>query len=239
MRIAEAELAEEIAAAGVLTVLDGTLAAVRAPRHSDRRLRQDAPPADSCRPSVTHEVPRIAGGQRTSLFLNRQGQVDRAYSCYLRLADAEPPTSPVGGHRAHRTAGIRQSRHGLRPDRTQSRPVAPPLCGRRPRDPRAPQNLQPIGALERQLRHHLGDPALAVRAVREAVRRCVPSRVDDRSPGEPAAPAGASPDDAVGPPSTGRRRAARAASTSCSTTDAIVQLDDLVTTSRLSRTAPT
>ena len=31
MRIAEAELAEEIAAAGVLTVLDGTLAAVRLP----------------------------------------------------------------------------------------------------------------------------------------------------------------------------------------------------------------
>jgi hypothetical protein len=37
------------------------------------------------------------------------------------------------------------------------------------RDPRAPQNLQPIGALETHLRHLLGDPGLAYRAVREAV----------------------------------------------------------------------
>jgi hypothetical protein len=36
-------------------------------------------------------------------------------------------------------------------------------------DPRAPQNLQPVAALERHLRHGLGDIALAVRATREAV----------------------------------------------------------------------
>ena len=37
------------------------------------------------------------------------------------------------------------------------------------RDPRAPQNLQPVGALESRLRHLLGDPGLAYRAVRESV----------------------------------------------------------------------
>jgi hypothetical protein len=39
----------------------------------------------------------------------------------------------------------------------------------RHRDPRAPQNLQPVGALERQLRHLLGPADYAARAVRDAV----------------------------------------------------------------------
>jgi hypothetical protein len=33
------------------------------------------------------------------------------------------------------------------------------------RDPRAPQNLYPVGELERVLRHRLGDAALVKRAV--------------------------------------------------------------------------
>jgi hypothetical protein len=37
-------------------------------------------------------------------------------------------------------------------------------------DPRAPQNLVPIGALERALRHRMGDPRLVERALREAAR---------------------------------------------------------------------
>jgi len=36
-------------------------------------------------------------------------------------------------------------------------------------DPRAPQNLQPIGALEQHLRHLLGDKLLAERTVRDAI----------------------------------------------------------------------
>jgi hypothetical protein len=44
-------------------------------------------------------------------------------------------------------------------------------------DPRAPQNLQPIGALEAQLRHRLGHPrqaALAVRAAAATARITTP-----------------------------------------------------------------
>ncbi len=33
------------------------------------------------------------------------------------------------------------------------------------RDPRAPQNLNPIGGLEQQLRHRLGDPRLLYRVL--------------------------------------------------------------------------
>ena len=36
-------------------------------------------------------------------------------------------------------------------------------------DPRAPQNLVPIGALEKELRHRMGDRGLVYRALREAV----------------------------------------------------------------------
>jgi hypothetical protein len=36
-------------------------------------------------------------------------------------------------------------------------------------DPRAPQNLVPIGALERELRHRMGDPGLVYRALRAVV----------------------------------------------------------------------
>lgn len=45
----------------------------------------------------------------------------------------------------------------------------PRFAGVAHRDPRAPQNLQPVGALETHLRHLLGHPGLAMRAVREAV----------------------------------------------------------------------
>ncbi|HSJ45238.1 MAG TPA: hypothetical protein VK923_11210, partial [Euzebyales bacterium] len=39
------------------------------------------------------------------------------------------------------------------------------------RDLRAPQNLYPIGALERHLRHRLGDGALIGRRLRRVVHR--------------------------------------------------------------------
>jgi hypothetical protein len=37
------------------------------------------------------------------------------------------------------------------------------------KDPRAPQNLVPIGGLERELRHRLGDQQILYRALRAAV----------------------------------------------------------------------
>jgi hypothetical protein len=39
------------------------------------------------------------------------------------------------------------------------------LASRAPKDPRAPQNLIPVGGLERQLRHKLGDPKLVRRGI--------------------------------------------------------------------------
>jgi hypothetical protein len=39
------------------------------------------------------------------------------------------------------------------------------------RDPRAPQNLLPVGQLERALRHRLGDRAYVARLIQEAFAR--------------------------------------------------------------------
>jgi hypothetical protein len=44
----------------------------------------------------------------------------------------------------------------------------PRFASDRHKDPRAPQNLYPIGGLERELRHRLGDREMAIRALRRA-----------------------------------------------------------------------
>lgn len=46
--------------------------------------------------------------------------------------------------------------------------LLPPLASSPHKDPRAPQNLVPIGGLERELRHRLGDQQLLYRALRSA-----------------------------------------------------------------------
>jgi hypothetical protein len=170
MRIAEAELAERLAGAGMLIVLDGTLAAVRAPdvtivgyvKTHHRALLA---------PDQHTLVPRLGAGERTTLFqLHRQGLRGRPYSCYFRLADSGPLASPWSGIvrlEVPESGGLDRAR-GL-VDSVAA--VLAPYSGVPHRDPRAPQNLQPIGALESRLRHLLGSPALAMRAVRDAVAR--------------------------------------------------------------------
>ena len=46
--------------------------------------------------------------------------------------------------------------------------LLPPLASSPHKDPRAPQNLVPIGGLERELRHRLGDQQVLYRALRSA-----------------------------------------------------------------------
>jgi hypothetical protein len=182
MRIAEAELAEEIAVAGVLTVLDGTLAAVRAPEAAIVGYVKTHHRA-LLSPDQHARVPRLRAGERTTLFqLHRQGLRGRPYSCYFRLADSGPLASPWSGVvrlEVPESGGLEHAR--LLIDAVAA--VLGPFAGVPHRDPRAPQNLQPIGALETRLRHLLGSPALAMRAVRDAVAH---SRVDARASASPA-----------------------------------------------------
>lgn len=165
MRQAEGQLAEELAATGLLVVVDGPLNFVRSRDlpvvgYVKTHYRMLLPPDQHRR------VPGLSARERTSLF--RLG-ADR-YSCYLRLTPPNPTSGPWAGIvrlEVPQSAGLAQAVEVV--DLVAG--AVPRFAGIPHRDPRAPQNLQPIGALETHLRHRLGDQGLATRAVREAVAR--------------------------------------------------------------------
>ena len=70
--------------------------------------------------------------------------------------------------RAVRGVGAPAVRNG-HDDRRPRGGLLPLVASQAHLDPRAPQNLVPIGALERLLRHRMGDPGLVYRALRAAV----------------------------------------------------------------------
>jgi hypothetical protein len=163
MRQEEGRLAEDLCAAGYLTIVDGPLNFVRS---------RDLPVVGFVKthhralldPEHHKQIPRLGPGQRSSLF--RLG-ADR-YSAYLRLAPVSATSSPWSGIvriEVPQSAGLAAAISTA--DRVAG--MIPRYAGVAHRDPRAPQNLQPVGALERYLRHRLGSAALATRAVREAV----------------------------------------------------------------------
>jgi len=165
MRQAEGALAEQLAASGLLVVVDGPLNFVRS---------RDLPVVGFVKthyrmlldPDQHRRVPTLRARERTSLF--RLG-ADR-YSCYLRLTSPGASSGPWAGIvrlEIPQSAGLAQAAAAA--DGVAG--AVPRFAGIPHRDPRAPQNLQPVGALETHLRHRLGDHGLATRAVREAVAR--------------------------------------------------------------------
>jgi hypothetical protein len=163
MRQAEGALAEELARDGWTVICDGPLSFVRS---------TDLPVCGYVkthhRPLLVPEqhalVSTLAGGERSPLFA-----VSDRYSCYLRLCDRSPNHGPWHGITRlefPQSAGIAD----VIKTANQVAAALPPFAGAPHIDPRAPQNLQPIGALERQLRQRLGNPRQAALAVREAAR---------------------------------------------------------------------
>jgi hypothetical protein len=115
--------------------------------------------------AIARTVADLAPGQRTPLFLATSSWT--RFSWYLRL--------PHGGT-GHPWAGI------VRCEASGDLPVAdvvtmadrvaatlPRFASQPHKDRRAPQNLYPIGGLEKQLTHRLGDAAHVLRALRSAV----------------------------------------------------------------------
>lgn len=163
MREAESRLAESLAANGWLVIADGPLYYVRSrdlpvvgyvKTHMRALLSLD----------LHARVPELGYGQRTPLFTAGS---DR-YSAYVRICRPGVHSSPWSGIVR---VEMPQS-HGLAVARAIADAVAallPRYAGVSYKDPRAPQNLQPIGALERELTHRLGPARLAKRAVRLAV----------------------------------------------------------------------
>ena len=166
MRGAEGKLAEQLAEDGWTVVCDGPLNFARS---------TDLP---VCGFVKTHHRPllpvedrpliaELDRAQRTPLYA-----ISDRYSCYLRLT-GRGPWHGIARIEFPQSAGITEARRVA----DQMTLVLPRYAGVAHVDPRAPQNLQPIGALETQLSHRLGHPrqaALAVRAAAAAARVTTP-----------------------------------------------------------------
>lgn len=114
-------------------------------------------------------VSALIPAQRTPVFL--MGTSWRRHAWYLRLpVRATTPWSGVV--RCETSADLFPDQVTALADTVTL--TLPPLAGVDYKDPRAPQNLVPIGGLERLLRHRLGDPRLLYRSLRTAAARDVP-----------------------------------------------------------------
>ncbi|MFD0474757.1 hypothetical protein ACFQ0B_45815 [Nonomuraea thailandensis] len=111
-------------------------------------------------------VSRLRPGSRTPVFL--MGTSWRRHAWYVRLpAPSGMPWAGVVRCEASADLGL-DALVRLADSVTHA---LPPLAGVDYKDPRAPQNLVPIGGLERVLRHRLGDARLLYRALRAAATR--------------------------------------------------------------------
>ncbi|MEQ8833652.1 MAG: hypothetical protein RIB67_04325 [Miltoncostaeaceae bacterium] len=156
----ELALAEDLAGAERVVVLDGPLSHLRegagavigAVKSHHRMYLEGA---------ELEVVGALAVGQRTPLFAVGE---DR-YSWYQRL-----PVPEARGWAGILRGEVARHHGAARAAALADRATAslPAFAGRPHRDPRAPQNLSPIGGLEQRLRHRLGDRRLALRAVRRA-----------------------------------------------------------------------
>jgi hypothetical protein len=104
----------------------------------------------------------LPAGHRTPMFLVTTAK--SRFSWYLRLANH---AGPAGGLVRCEIDADMTSAEAARVA-TKVSATLPRYASARHKDPRAPQNLYPIGGLERDLRHRLGDKEMAMRALRRA-----------------------------------------------------------------------
>jgi hypothetical protein len=159
----EKALAESLSDAGWMVVTDGTLYAMRTRTRNVvgyvKTHHQPLLPPDAHR-----QVSQLRATQRTSVFRVS----DDRYSCYFRLQAPGPADGPWHGIvrlEVPASPGLAVGIDAI----NQAAGLLPRFAGIAWRDPRAPQNLQPIGALESHLRCLMGDQTLTNRAAREAI----------------------------------------------------------------------
>jgi hypothetical protein len=114
-------------------------------------------------PRLHGMVASLGPGERTPVFLIG-GSWDR-FSWYLRLPG--PPSHPWSG-----IARLECAANVTVPEvialARLSQAVLPRFASEEFKDSRAPQNLYPVGALEKELRRRLGHPGLVYRALRRS-----------------------------------------------------------------------
>ena len=114
-------------------------------------------------PALRAVLDELTPGTRTPLFLTTTSW--SRYSWYLRLTAATGPGAR-GIVRCEITADGPVAQAAEVADRVTA--TLPRFASAPHKDPRAPQNLYPIGGLERELRRRLGDRDLMYRALRAA-----------------------------------------------------------------------
>jgi hypothetical protein len=97
---------------------------------------------------------RLAAGERTPVFRINYGATVR-YSWYLRLPFTRSIHHSLAGIVRLETPEIGEAAAVRLADLTAFH--LPAFASRPEHDPRAPQNLVPVGALEKRLRHEMGD----------------------------------------------------------------------------------
>ncbi len=164
MRLAEERLARELAdEENTLVVADGPLTFGDPLRGGAvgyiKRLQKLYIPDDKL-----DLLSRLPAGSRTPLFGLRSSKRFARYAWFLRLVAPHPGESELSGLvrlEVSESVGVQTAKE-LADATAHSLPQFAPG---RSRDPRAPQNLLPIGALENRLRRHLGDARLIRRHI--------------------------------------------------------------------------
>jgi hypothetical protein len=168
MRQSEAGLAERLAAEVDIVFLDGPLTFLTANAAGavvgfiKRQVRT------YLEPRAHALLPRLATGERTPLFLIA-GR-DPRYSWYLRIAKGRPIESSLTGVVRLEAPAVRGKDEALALADLSAREL-PRFASDAARDPRAPQNLYPIGGLEARLKHRLGDATVVRRAIEAQLHR--------------------------------------------------------------------
>lgn len=168
MRSAEARVARTCAAEeSSLVIADGPLTIGEASRGQAlgfiKRLFKIYVGSSQVR--VLAQLPR---GARSPLFHIRAGGRFGRFSWYVRLASRLPIEGDLTGLARLEVAEV----VGLERARALAdavTPLLPEFVPSRGRDPRAPQNLLPIGALESRLRHRMGDTRLIRRRLADLI----------------------------------------------------------------------
>jgi hypothetical protein len=171
MRKAEEELGRKLATdPNSLVVLDGPLT-FAAPRSGAavgyiKRITRFYIP-----PEKQGLLARLPAGTRTPLFEFEGRRRFARYSWFLRLAAPCPGDSQFSG-----IVRLEVAKDGVSVEKAVHLAdvctyLLPQFASRRGLDPRAPQNLVPVGALEAHLRRQLGDVQLLNRYLRAAIAR--------------------------------------------------------------------
>lgn len=166
MRTEEMKLGQSLLSADSCVFVDGPLSYFTAAKEAlvgiIKRIHRIYLPAE-CRKVLT----QLRSGERTPLFLIRDQKYNR-YSCYLRLADPQKIEHPLAGIvRLEVRAAVDLAKIVALVSYASCK--LPNFASSPIRDPRAPQNLVPIGALEDELRRRLGDPVLISRAIKQRI----------------------------------------------------------------------